>query len=262
MSRPDILSRAGRAELAAFLADAPLLASDFDGVLAPIVAVREAARPRSTTHHLLREVAERFPCVVISGRPLADLAPRLHGIPLRMIFGNFGWEPSADGGKPPQVIAEWVAELEARLPPDIRVFIEDKRYSVAIHYRQAPDQTRARRIIARAVQHLHDVRVLDGTKAVTLLPLSGPDKGSTLQAARKRLHCERVVFIGDDDTDEDAFRSAPPDRMLSIRVGRALKTEARYRLADQEAIDTLLQEILVMSRRGSEPRERRAARLW
>ena len=58
-----------------------LLAFDFDGTLAPIVADPPAARLRPRTRRLLAEVARKYPCVVISGRSRADVARRLTGIP-------------------------------------------------------------------------------------------------------------------------------------------------------------------------------------
>jgi trehalose-6-phosphatase len=52
------------------------------------------------------------------------------------------------------------------------------------------------------------------------------------------------MYVGDDDTDEDAFASAPADRLLSIRVGSHGVTRARYRLRTQRDIDLLLQHLL------------------
>ena len=247
MSVPSILASESRAELAVFLEDDPLLAFDFDGVLAPIVPVRDAAFIGAGTHRLLREVAERFACIVVSGRPLADLAPRLEGIPLLEVYGNFGYEPAEDGAEPPPLVGEWVAELRQQLPDDPGLFIEDKRYSVAVHYRHAANPSRAHHLIERVVRQLPGARVLEGTKAVTLLPNAGTDKGSTVQAVRKRLGRERVVYVGDDGTDEDAFRSGTAEQLLSVRVGKAQHTTARFCLPHQADVDRLL-EIILASR--------------
>src|SRR5262245_48690514 len=103
---PSILAKESRDELREFLARDPLLAFDFDGVLAPIVPVRDDARIPHHARSLLRNVAERFTCIVVSGRPLENLVPRLEGIPFEMIFGNFGYEPAT--GSPPRLVSEWV----------------------------------------------------------------------------------------------------------------------------------------------------------
>ncbi len=77
---------------------------------------------------------------------------------------------------------------------------------------------------------LSDVRTVGGAKAINLLPRGGADKGVAVQQARRMFACDTVIYVGDDDTDEDAFASAPPDRLLSIRVGARGATQARYRL--------------------------------
>ncbi len=253
MSAVDIFSDEGLAQLAMFLEETPLLAFDFDGVLAPIVPVRDAAHLRPTTRDLLSEVARRFPAIVVSGRALSNLAPRLHGIPLRMVFGNFGYEPATEGAAAPSVVAEWVADLHSRLSEDEGLFIEDKKFSVAVHYRHARHPERAQKLIAEAVRELRDVRVLEGTKAVTLLPSTGPHKGSTVLAACQRLGCQQIVYVGDDGTDEDAFECGPPERLLSIKVGAAPHTSARFTLARQADVDRLL-ETIIRSTRESGPR--------
>jgi trehalose-6-phosphatase len=80
--------------------------------------------------------------------------------------------------------------------------------------------------------------------ALNLLPRGGADKGIAVQQARRMFACDTVIYVGDDDTDEDAFASAPPDRLLSIRVGTRGPTRARYRLRTQRDIDSLLQQLL------------------
>jgi trehalose-phosphatase len=199
---------------------------------------------------LLVSVAERYPCVVVSGRRLDDLAPRLEGIPLRMVFGNFGYEPTSAGRHPPADVATWVAALTRRLPLQEGLVIEDKQYSVAIHFRHARRQREVRRAIANAVRGLHGVRVLSGTKTITLLPQGGPDKGAALQSARSVLECDTAIYVGDDGTDEAAFGSAPPESLLAIRVGRAGETRARFRLARQTDIDALLRALLALRSGG------------
>jgi trehalose 6-phosphate phosphatase len=86
--------------------------------------------------------------------------------------------------------------------------------------------------------------VLGGVEAVALLPTGGPDKGVALQRARRLLGCDRAVYVGDDETDEVAFRSDRATRLLAVRVGRVESSAARYHLACQEDIDGLLQQLL------------------
>lgn len=243
--RPDILAPESDATLRRFCQSRVLLAFDFDGVLAPIVETPERARLRAGTRRLLTQVAGRYPCVVLSGRRLDDLAPRLIGIPLRQVIGNFGHEPAPRGRRPPPMVQAWLAALEARLGDEPGVRFEDKGYSLAVHYRHAPDRERARRVIRAVVARLAGARVLNGTLATTLLPAAGPDKGVALHSARRRFRCDHALYVGDDGTDEDALGSAPADRLLSIRVGPG-QTRARFRLSSQHDIDELLRRVLAL----------------
>ena len=53
------------------------------------------------------------------------------------------------------------------------------------------------------------------------------------------------MYVGDDETDEDAFGSGQPAQLLSIRIGRPAATSARYSLERQEDIDALLRALLL-----------------
>jgi len=70
-----------------------VLALDFDGTLAPIVADPERAAMRLSTRRLLRQVARAYPCVVISGRARADVLRRVRGLGVLEVIGNHGSEP-------------------------------------------------------------------------------------------------------------------------------------------------------------------------
>ena len=87
-----ILSRRHVPVLAHFAGSNVLVAFDYDGTLAPIVATPAAARMRPSTRHLLTNVAARYPCVVISGRRLDDLAKRLQRVPIWHLLGDHGFE--------------------------------------------------------------------------------------------------------------------------------------------------------------------------
>jgi trehalose 6-phosphate phosphatase len=247
----NLLSRHSLEILASFVSGNVLLAFDFDGVLAPIVEARERAHLRARTRALLIRVAECCPTIVVSGRQLSDLTPRLEGVPLQMVFGNFGHEPPPVGHPPPRAVARWVADLERRFSGEEGVVVEDKQFSVAVHYRRSPHPIHAHRIIEHELSAIRGARVLQGSMAVMLVPTDGPTKGSTLQAARRRLGCDRAVYVGDDGTDEDAFVSAGPERLLSVKVGSGL-TQARFRLDSQVQVDRLLVRILA-SRRHTVP---------
>jgi len=250
----DILAAPQAPILRAFALSNTLLALDYDGTIAPIASAPSLVRMRTVTLRLLVEVARSYPSIVISGRPLDEVAGRLSSIPLRAVFGNYGAEPSADG--PPARVRRWAGLLAELLSRQQGVLVEDKGFSVTVHYRQARSKRRALAAIGEATRRLHGVRILGGAQTVTLLPKTGPHKGVALQQAQRGSGCETAIYVGDDDTDEDAFASAPPDRLLSIRVGPARASAARYRLKRQAAIDTLLRRLLKLRSGQSRPHER------
>ena len=135
-------------------------------------------------------------------------------------------------------------QLRERLPGHPGLVIEQKKNSVTLHYRQVRDKPRVRAAIADAVQHLVNARAIGGAEAVNLLPYDGPHKGIALQQARRAFACDTAIYVGDDETDEDAFASADSDRLLSIRVGLRKPSAARYRLRTQRQVDALLRTLI------------------
>ena len=253
----DILSPQNLGVLAAFASSNVLIGFDFDGTLAPIVPTPAQAAMRSATRARLRRVAECYPCIVISGRGHADIVKRLGTVPVWHVFGNHGCEPWNANVDVAAVVRAWVARLRPCLGPSPGIVVEDKTYSVAIHFRHAPDKTKAKRVIAAAVANLPTARVLGGDHAVNLVVEGASTKGITLQRVRQSLACETAIYVGDDDTDEDAFASAAPSHLLAIRIGSSGRgSSARYRLKTQRAIDDLLDTLvhLRQERRCRAPR--------
>ena len=241
----NLLAKQHLPDLEHFVAANVLLGFDYDGTLAPIARTPEQARMRASTEKLLTDVARVYPCVVISGRSLDDLSARLAGIPVWHIFGNHGLEPVRASQPGEGQTDGWAQWLKNRLPPQDGVIIEDKKFSLTIHYRQASDKRRALEAIAEALRQLPGARALGGNQAVNVLPLDGANKGVALQEARRQFACDCALFVGDDDTDEDAFTSAGPDRLLAVRIGPAPpQSAARYCLPAQRDIDTLLEMLL------------------
>jgi trehalose 6-phosphate phosphatase len=244
-TRPVLAAEASH-DLGSFALSNVLLAFDYDGTLAPIAASPARARLRSTTSTLLRRVATHYPCVVISGRALADISQRLQKIPLWYVFGNHGSEPAV-APAPVDCTSEWLRVLRSALPADSGIVIEDKDHSIAVHYRRAPDPEGASEAIMRVAATLPGARVVGGRKAVNLLRRDAPDKGSALKYAMRAFACDVAMYVGDDDTDEDAFRALPPERLLGIHVGRApAGSHARFHLQGQRDIDLLLQRLLAL----------------
>jgi trehalose 6-phosphate phosphatase len=223
-----------------------LLAFDYDGTLAPIASSPQRARLRTSTRVLLQDVARYYPSIVISGRGLADISRRLAKIPLWYVFGNHGSEPVV-GPAPLQRTDEWVTILQRDLPRDPGLSIENKGHSVTVHYRGARDREAVRDAIVSVASTLPDVRVVGGSEAINLLRRDAPDKGSALKYALRAFACDLAIYVGDDDTDEDAFDALPPDRLLPVRVGKPTGgTKARFHLDSQNEVNALLARLLTL----------------
>jgi trehalose 6-phosphate phosphatase len=221
-----------------------MLAFDYDGTLAPITSNPSRAHLRARTRRLLSDVAQRYPCVVISGRRRDDVTKRLKGVSVRAVFGNHGLEPWSQHVAYAKRVRIWLAHLERRLSPCTGLIIEDKTYSVAIHYRSARRKRLVVHAIKGAVLGLQGSRVVGGKAAVNLVPPDAPHKGRALERARRLLACNAVIYVGDDETDEDAFGAAPPERLMSVRIGAARTSRAHYYLETQSEIDALLRMLI------------------
>ncbi len=240
----NILARANREVLRQFAWSKVLLAFDFDGTLAPIVTRPDRATMRPTTRRLLGKLTELYPCIVISGRAQRDVSRRLQGVGLHEIVGNHGVEPWHSTEKLSEEVERWHPVLQERLAGLRGVKIEDKGFSVAVHYRQSRQKKAARGAILDAARALGEVRLIGGKQVVNILPDGVPHKGGALERERARLRCDTAIYVGDDDTDEDVFALDQPGQLLGIRVGRHRASAAPYFLGSQRDMDEFLRVLL------------------
>jgi trehalose 6-phosphate phosphatase len=239
-----LLSKTNRGVLEHFARTRVLLGFDFDGTLAPIVADPRAVRLRRRTRRLLRVVAERYPCAVISGRARSDVLARLDGIPVTAVVGSHGLEPNPNRSRLRRRVRPWVRMLHERLDSLSGVVIEDKGVSVAVHYRGAPQKSQTRNAVLAAAAALGTgVRVVPSRLVVDLLPDVASHKGVALRQLRAQV-ADTAVYVGDDASDEDVFNMNEPGRLLSIRVGRRRDSAASYFLRTQGEVDDLLEELV------------------
>lgn len=230
----------GRRVLREFAWSNVLLAFDFDGTLAPIVKEPGAARMRPTTSAAFRQLCDLYPCVVISGRAHDDVSARLDGARVRAVVGNHGIEASSANPRYSRRVREWLAFLQPLADAHPGLALEDKGYSLAVHYRRVRRKREALSDLRTVLSKLGPVRELPGKQVVNLLPPGAPHKGDAVQTLRKELRADTAIFVGDDVTDEDAFAIADREPLLPVRVGRKLRSAAWYYLPRQPDIDLLL----------------------
>ena len=223
-----------------------LVASDYDGTIAPIVSDPDRAHPRRESIVALRQLAAlpQTHVAVISGRALVDLS-RLTGLPDDVhLVGSHGSEFDLDFATslPPEAasLRERIAsELAAVAGTEEGFHIETKPASVAFHYRNA-DEDRARealKIVLDGPASLEGVFTKHGKKVVELGVVE-TSKGSALETMRHRSGASAVIFFGDDVTDEDAFTTlAGPD--IGVKVGPG-ESAAAHRVAGPDEVARVL----------------------
>jgi trehalose-phosphatase len=220
---------------------------DYDGTLTPIVERPEDARLPAGTRAAIERLAALAPVAVVSGRDLADVR-RMVGIEGITYAGSHGFDLVLADGSTDQHGTEFLPaldaaerDLRARLSPVPGARVERKRFAVAVHVRQVdeelvPDVEAA---VAAAATADPSLRRTGGKKVFEIRPAVAWDKGTALLWLLDVLGLGPdvlPVYVGDDETDEDAFR-AVGERGLGVVVrgeGDDRPTLARYALRDAQ----------------------------
>jgi trehalose 6-phosphate phosphatase len=202
-------------DLVARLAQDPARAAvllDVDGALAPIVPRPEDARVPPETQAELRRLHGRYALVAcVTGRDPDD-ARGVVGVPDLVYVGNHGLDLAPDARVWGDRIARFMTDV---VWPDV----EDKRVSVSLHYRNAPDQDAARAELEGIAGRARDAGFVArfGRKVLEILPPIEANKGTAICALLEEHGLGRALYAGDDTTDLDAFR-ALESLELGVRI--------------------------------------------
>lgn len=244
-----LFSPAGEQALIDVMQRRPLLAFDFDGTLAPIVARPDDARVAPEVADRLQRLTQRAPLAIVTGRSRADVAPRL-GFQPHFLIGSHGAEDPQGPPLPPesdaalQALREQIARERTGLA-SAGVEVEDKQQSLALHYRQATDQSLALARIEALLDGLGPALHRFGGKCVVnVVAASAPDKGQAVRTLLARAGASAAVFVGDDLNDEAVFAAAEA-HWLTVRIGRDdPSTRAMFCLDRHEQVVELLDRLL------------------
>jgi len=240
-----LAERRGR-ELALFL--------DYDGTLSPIVDRPEAATLPDATREVLRDLSERRIVAIVSGRDLADLRFRVD-LPAAWYAGSHGFQLAGPDGRNEEyaeakrflpALDRAERELGEALAGEEGVQVERKRYAIAVHFRRAPGSAEAR--VREAAERVRaaspELRLGAGRKVLELRPEIAWDKGTALgwmlEALGRRPDDVFPLYVGDDVTDEDAFRAIEGRGVGVVVRGREGRTRAGYALEDTGAVRRFL----------------------
>ena len=221
---------------------------DIDGTLAPITARPEFTQiPVETRRTLLDLERGGVALAAISGRPLTQVRRLL--LPLRIpASGSHGAQIGPIPGNSirvaknlPPALLDHLIEGVQKLPG---VWLERKPAALAIHWRQAPECRQEVEALATSASRLvHGWRVIPGHCVHELKP-AGRNKGVALKwfMSRPGFSGRWPLAIGDDRTDEDAFRAALALGGSAVRIGTSGQTMAPWRLPDVESLAFWLKE--------------------
>jgi trehalose 6-phosphate phosphatase len=243
----EIIAGAGGKRLAVFL--------DYDGTLTPIVSHPEDAWLTESMRQTLRSLAARVPIAILSGRDLDDVRGRVlvDGI---VYAGSHGFDIAGAGGLRRELGAAHLpvldaaeAELREALDEIPGAQLERKHFSVAAHYRNVNENDAFRVALAvDAVGARHcELRRMNGKKVYELLPDVDWNKGKAMLWLLETLNLEvrnaLPIYIGDDRTDEDAFRALEKRGVAILVSEHPQVTAASYWLKNPDEVECFLQKI-------------------
>ena len=244
-----------------------LLLSDYDGTLTPIVSRPVEAVLSPQVRDKLTTLANLPTCSVgiISGRQLAELRSMvaIDGI---YYAGNHGLEiegpglsyvnPQAESAR--TLMKDLAGRLAAALDSVDGIIIEDKGLSLSLHYRlvKEGEVNMVVETFKRIISPLADeakIRITSGKKVMEVRPPIDWDKGKAVETVSREikalLKLERVmtVYLGDDTTDEDAFKVLHRPDGWSIFVGREdSASDADYYLASTSEVEDFLTRLIAL----------------
>ncbi|MEM8618792.1 MAG: trehalose-phosphatase [Actinomycetota bacterium] len=231
--------------------------SDYDGVLSPIVARPEDAVLGEGMRKALTALASTATVAVVSGRDLDDVAAMVD-IDGLWYAGSHGWQvrspdgtlhlPHSDAASVEPVLD--TAEQQLSLLPEIAgVWVERKRYAIAVHYRAAADEVvdELRRRVTEVVNAHDELRMVAGKKVFELRPVVDWNKGTVVAWLLEKMGLASdttlPMYLGDDVTDEDGFGA-----VRSLGVGIIASTDdrdtaAHLRVDDPAGVQTVLADL-------------------
>lgn len=226
-----------------------LFAFDYDGTLAPYIPDPIGGRISKEVVEDLAILRKTKKIAIISGRAVDDLKNLLGKVNPQYIVGNHGSEGVAIKGFSRSASKKACKAWHQRISTEKiqGVIVEDKAFTLSLHYRNANSSTKARSALMKVIRELRPVpHVIFGKSVINLLPPKAPNKGSAVQALLKKSKLHSALYFGDDKTDEDVF-ALRDRRIFGVKVGRGAASKANYFIKNQKEIRKVFLKLICYS---------------
>lgn len=260
MSLPSPLSRDFKDELIRIIArhGGLLLCTDFDGTLVNFTGTPSETSLPLETEEILSKLAgsDRLHLAVISGRSYSELAELVplenatlagnHGLKIRFEDGTVHELDTSE--ETHRAISAMKNDLQENFGEEEGIIIEDKKFGLALHYRQYEGNEEKIKDKFSQIWDEHsipDLEVIEGAELLEVRP-GNWNKGDAVQLLQEKWGALPTIYIGDDTTDEDAFhvlRGQDTGLPVIVSNREEIATEAQYRLNDPGEVAKFLQEI-------------------
>ena len=231
---------------------------DYDGTLTPIVSRPDLAIMAEDMRETVNNLARLCPVAVVSGRDREDVEKLVQ---LDSIFyaGSHGFDIAGPSGERMQqrqgesfvpLLREAEAQVQSGLEGMEGALVESKKYAFAVHYRlvSEADKPRLDKVVDEAAARFPDLRKKGGKMVYEILPRMDWDKGKAVDWLLEGLdlnHPDVLPFyLGDDLTDEDAFRALQGKGIGILVAEDPAETKARFLLSDVEEVKVFLDRLI------------------
>jgi alpha,alpha-trehalase len=232
---------------------------DYDGTLTPIVKQPEDAKLDDDMKETIRQLTNNFPVAIVSGRDLRDVQ-NLVGLDNLYYAGSHGYHIEGPEGMYMEnekasallhVLDETEEYLRNTVEKNIKGSkIDRKKFAIAVHYRNvdAGEEEKVKDQVYSIAKKNKKLKVGSGKKILELKPAINWDKGKAVYWLLNKLGLDisttMPMYMGDDITDEDAFRAIANDG-IGILVGEHDEpSAAAYHLNDQEEVRLFLNHLI------------------
>lgn len=238
---------------------------DYDGTLTPIVDTPDAAIMADDMRSAVRRLAELCTTAIVSGRARSKVYEfvRVDGV---FYAGSHGFDIAGPRGSTIQheegkrflpEIEKAYRRIAERIHGISGALVEHTGFSLSVHYRLVPqDQvSQVERIVDQVLAEHPSLRKSLGKKVFEIRPAIEWDKGKAVEWILRALDLDKAevapIYLGDDATDEDAFKVVRDTGIAILVAESPRRSAASYSLRDSKEVKeflTLLIDILVAKR--------------